>query len=58
MRKKDAFQKTRLFSSEQVKVNHEMGDRLILMLLENDRKKRGKMLEETAELLKSGIIPI
>jgi hypothetical protein len=35
-----------------------MGDRLILMLLENDRKKRGKMLEETAELLKSGIIPI
>jgi hypothetical protein len=45
----------------QVNVNHEIGvlkDRLILMLLEDDGKKRGQMLEETVELMKSRIIPI
>jgi hypothetical protein len=45
----------------QVNVNHEIGvlkDRLILMLLEDDKKKRGQMVEETVELLKSRIIPI
>jgi hypothetical protein len=45
----------------QVNVNHEIGvlkDRLVIMLLENDGKKRGQMLEETVELLKSRIIPI
>jgi hypothetical protein len=28
-----------------------MGRSLILMLLDNDRKKRGKILEETAEFM-------
>jgi hypothetical protein len=45
----------------QVNVNHEIGvlkDRLVLLLLENDGKKRGQMFEETIELLKSRLIPI
>jgi hypothetical protein len=45
----------------QVNVNHEIGvlkDRLILMPLEDDGKKRGELLEETVVLLKSRIIPI
>jgi hypothetical protein len=45
----------------QVNVNHEIGvlkDRLIIMLLEDEGKKRGQMLEETVELLKRRIIPV
>jgi hypothetical protein len=45
----------------QVNVNHETGvlkDRMIVMLLEDDGKKRGRMLEDTVELLKSRIIPV
>jgi hypothetical protein len=42
-------------------VNHEIGvikDRLILLLLEDDRKKRGLMFDEMIDLLKKCIIPI
>jgi hypothetical protein len=45
----------------QVKVNHETGvikDRLILLLLEDDRKKRGVMFDGMTGLLKRRIIPI
>jgi hypothetical protein len=45
----------------QVNVNHEIGvikDRLIVLLLEDDRKKRGVMFEEMIGLLKRRIIPI
>jgi hypothetical protein len=45
----------------QVNVNHEIGvikDRLIILLLEEDRKKRGMMFEEMIGLLKRRIIPI
>jgi hypothetical protein len=45
----------------QVNVNHEIGvlkDRLILVLLEDNRRKRGAMLEEITELLKSRLVPI
>jgi hypothetical protein len=45
----------------QVNMNHEIGvlkDRLILTLLEDDGEKRGKMLDEIAELLQKRIIPI
>jgi hypothetical protein len=45
----------------QVNVNHEIGvlkDRLILVLLEDNDRKRGAMFEEMIELLKSRLIPI
>jgi hypothetical protein len=45
----------------QVNVNHEVGvlkDRLIIMLLEKDGKKRGAMFKEIIELLKSRLIPV
>jgi hypothetical protein len=45
----------------QVNVNHEVGvlkDRLILILLEDDREKREGMFEEVVKLLKKRLIPI
>jgi hypothetical protein len=45
----------------QVNVNHEVGvlkDRLIVLLLEKDDKRRGAMFEEIIELLRSRLIPV
>jgi hypothetical protein len=45
----------------QVNVNHEVGvlkDRLIVLLLEKNDKRRGAMFEEIIELLRSRLIPI
>jgi hypothetical protein len=45
----------------QVNVNHEVGvlkDRLILLLLEDDGKRRGELFDEVIGLLKSRLIPI
>jgi hypothetical protein len=45
----------------QVNVNHEAGvlkDRLIVLLLEEDGKRRGEMYDEVIGLLKSRLIPI
>jgi hypothetical protein len=45
----------------QVNVNHEVGvlkDMLIILLLEEDGKRRGEMFDEVIRLLKSRLIPI
>jgi hypothetical protein len=45
----------------QVNVNHEVGvlkDRLIIVLLEEDGKRRGELFDEVIRLLKSRLIPI